>query len=68
MTVMPRLNPELCDGCGLCLTLCHCGALVMKDNVLHVVETEKCGYCALCEEVCPTGAIACPYEVVVEEG
>ncbi|MFH1140488.1 MAG: 4Fe-4S binding protein [Chloroflexota bacterium] len=67
MTVMPRLNRELCDGCGLCLTVCRCGALVMRDNVLCVVETEECGFCGLCEEVCPAGAIACPYDIVVEE-
>lgn len=67
MTVMPRLNRKLCDGCGLCVTVCRCGALVMKGNKLHVIETDDCGYCGLCEEVCPKGAVACLYQVVAEE-
>ena len=67
MTIMPRLNRELCDGCGLCLTVCYCGALVIKDNVLYVVDTEECGYCGYCEAVCPTRAIACLYDIAIEE-
>ena len=67
MPEMPIVNPELCDCCGLCVTVCHCGALVLVENTVTIVETEACGFCTECEAVCPTGAISCPYEIVIEE-
>ena len=67
MHVMPIIDQEKCNECGLCLIVCACGALVMVDNVVTVVETEDCGWCLQCEIVCPTGAIVCPFEIVIEE-
>jgi MinD superfamily P-loop ATPase len=67
MLEMPIINLELCNGCGLCVSVCHCQALLLVDDVIMVVETEECGYCTECEAVCPTGAICCPYEIVIEE-
>ena len=64
---IPVIDQEKCDGCGLCLTVCSCGALVLVDKVIAVIETEECGWCIQCEVVCPTGAIACPFEIVIEE-
>lgn len=65
---MPIIDAELCNGCGLCLTVCECGALVITGTIVEIHETEFCGYCTDCEAVCPTGAIQCPYEIVVEDG
>jgi MinD superfamily P-loop ATPase len=72
MPEMPIVNPELCNGCGLCVTTCRCGVLVLVNNVITLVEREECsyctqGYCTDCEAVCPMGAIRCPYEIVIEE-
>ncbi len=67
MAEMPVIDREKCNGCGLCITVCACKALVLIDNVVMVVETEECGWCTQCEVVCPTGAIACPFEIVIEE-
>jgi MinD superfamily P-loop ATPase len=67
MVEMPRIDREKCDGCGLCLSVCRCKALVRVDNVIVVVETEECGWCTLCEEICPAGAISCPFAIVIEE-
>jgi len=64
---MPVLDREKCDGCGLCISVCYCNALVLVDNVIAVIETEACTWCTECEAVCPTGAIACPFEIVIEE-
>ena len=66
MIRMPYLDLGKCNGCGLCISVCYCGALVMIDNVVSVVETEECGWCTDCEAVCPTGAISCPFDIVIE--
>ena len=67
MPEMPIINRELCNGCGLCVSVCHCKGLVLVDDIITIVETVKCTYCTECEAVCPTGAIRCPYEIVIEE-
>lgn len=67
MAEMPVIDPKKCNGCGLCLSVCTCKALVMVGNVVTVIETEDCGWCLQCEMVCPTGAITCPFEIVIEE-
>ena len=64
---MPVIDREKCNGCGLCITVCSCNALVLVENVVVVIETDECGWCLQCEVVCPTGAIACPFEIVIEE-
>ena len=65
MAEMPVINCKLCDGCGLCVSVCYCGALVMVENLVVIIETEDCGWCTQCEAVCPTGALRCPYEIVI---
>ncbi|MFC2001464.1 4Fe-4S binding protein [Chloroflexota bacterium] len=67
MAEMPFIDQEKCDGCGLCISVCRCGALVLVNNVVTVIETEGCHWCTLCEAVCPLGAISCPFEIVIEE-
>lgn len=67
MAEMPLIDRGKCDGCGLCVSVCYCNALVLVDNVITVIETEACTWCTECEAVCPTGAIACPFEIVIEE-
>ena len=68
MASMPALDPQKCDGCGYCVSVCYCGALVMIHETITVIETESCGWCTQCEAICPTGAISCPFEIVIEEG
>lgn len=63
----PLIDEGKCQGCGLCVSVCTCGALVMKDKVVQTVAIDKCGWCALCELVCPYGAISCPFEIVIED-
>ncbi len=53
---IPEVDPDKCDGCGLCGEICQYSAIVsMKDKVL--VFPELCHGCAGCWLVCPTGAI-----------
>ena len=68
MLEMPVIYREKCDGCGLCISVCSCGALVLVNNVVTVIETEECHWCTQCEAICPTGAISCFFEIVIEEG
>ncbi|MDO8567413.1 MAG: 4Fe-4S binding protein [Dehalococcoidales bacterium] len=68
VTEMPIIQPEKCNGCGLCLTVCTCGALSLVNNRIIIVETVNCHWCTECEAVCPTGAIRCPFEIVIESG
>ena len=67
MAEMPVIDWEKCNGCGLCVSVCHCSALVLVDNVITVIEMEECSWCTHCEAVCPTGAIGCAFEIVIEE-
>lgn len=71
MAEMPFVDREKCNGCGLCVSVCRCGALIMVGNVVTVIEKEECRWCTKwcteCEAVCPTGAIICPFEIVFEE-
>ena len=64
---MPHIDEELCQGCGLCVGVCRCGALVLVDNKVKVISVDQCEWCSLCELVCPTGAITCPFEIVIED-
>ncbi len=63
---MPVLDLGKCNYCGLCVSVCYCNVLVVIDEVLTVVETERCDWCTDCEAVCPTGAISCPFDIVIE--
>jgi NAD-dependent dihydropyrimidine dehydrogenase PreA subunit len=63
---MPVIIPEKCNGCGLCVSVCRCQALLLTGKIVIVKVTQECGWCLECELVCPTGAISCPFEIVVE--
>jgi len=67
MPEKPIIDEDKCQGCGLCVSVCACGALVVQDNVVKALDVSKCGWCALCELVCPYGAISCPFDIVIED-
>ena len=67
MAEMPVIIQEKCDGCGLCIAVCSCGALILVEGKIALIETEECHWCTWCEAVCPTGAIICPFEIVIED-
>lgn len=66
MGEMPIIDKEKCQVCGLCVSVCTCGALVIVDNAVRAVKVDEFRWCTLCELVCPSGAISCPFEIVVE--
>ena len=67
MASIPIIDRDKCQGCGLCVSVCACGALVVTNKVVTLVMVADCQWCTLCELVCPNGAITCPFEIVLEE-
>lgn len=63
---MARINPELCNGCTLCIPYCPIGVIHMVDKK-GVIDEEKCVECWVCtrKQVCPKQAIL-PGELLTE--
>jgi len=53
-----RIDEELCNGCGLCVTPCAEGAIELVDGKARVVREELCDGAGFCLAVCPTGALS----------
>lgn len=52
-----QINEEKCNGCGLCATACHEGAIGMVDGIAHLLRDDYCDGLGDCLPACPTGAI-----------
>jgi MinD superfamily P-loop ATPase len=63
---MPVIDHVKCQRCGLCVSVCACGALQIAEDAVKVLEVANCRWCTLCELVCPQSAISCPFEIVIE--
>lgn len=63
----PLIDPAKCDGCGVCVSVCHQAALSMVSKTVSFTAKIDCPWCGECEAVCPQGAISCPYEIVFSE-
>jgi NAD-dependent dihydropyrimidine dehydrogenase PreA subunit len=53
-----RIDQELCNGCGLCVTPCAEGAIELIDGKARVIREELCDGAGFCLAVCPTGALS----------
>jgi ferredoxin len=51
------INEDLCNGCGLCISACHEGALQLVDGKAKLVSESYCDGLGNCLPECPTGAI-----------
>ena len=67
MLEMPQIDLEKCDLCGLCATVCACGAIVIAGNIITITDTADCAWCTWCEAVCPHEAITCSFEIVFDD-
>ncbi|EJO5348913.1 4Fe-4S binding protein [Clostridium botulinum] len=52
-----NIDKEKCNGCGLCVTACHEGAIELIDGKAVLINDEYCDGLGDCLPECPTGAI-----------
>jgi len=61
-----KIDEEKCNGCGLCVTACHEGALQLIDSKARLVSESYCDGLGDCLPECPTGAIVLEERETVE--
>jgi MinD superfamily P-loop ATPase len=54
--VSPRIDPDKCNGCGLCVSVCPIQAIsIIEDKA--IIDQNSCNGCLLCMDECPNSAI-----------
>lgn len=53
-----KIDEEKCNGCGLCVTACHEGAIGLVDGKAKLLRDDYCDGLGNCLPACPTGAIS----------
>lgn len=56
MCARPRLQPDICVGCGECGQVCPAHAITMEGGKPRI-DTKRCIRCFCCQEFCPKGAM-----------
>lgn len=52
-----KIDEEKCNGCGVCASACHEGAIEMKDGKAKLMREDYCDGLGDCLPVCPANAI-----------
>ena len=55
---MIKIDEEKCNGCGLCVTACHEGALKIEQGKARLIRDDYCDGLGNCLPVCPMDAIS----------
>ncbi len=53
-----KIDEELCNGCGVCVTPCAEEAIVLVGGKARVTDGALCDGAGFCLPVCPTGALS----------
>lgn len=53
-----RIDEDKCNGCGLCVTACHEGAIGMVNGKAKLLRDDYCDGLGNCLPVCPANAIS----------
>ncbi len=53
-----KIDESKCNGCGLCISGCHEGALQLVDGKAKLISDSYCDGLGACLPECPTGAIS----------
>ncbi len=56
-TTTLAFNPELCNGCGMCATVCPHAVFAMDGRRAVLARPQACMECGACQLNCVTGAI-----------
>lgn len=52
------IDKELCNGCGICVSACHEGAIGMVEGKAQLLRDDYCDGLGDCLPTCPTNAIS----------
>ncbi len=53
-----KIDENKCNGCGLCASACHEGAIAMINGKAQLIRDDYCDGLGDCLPTCPTGAIS----------
>lgn len=62
-SIVPRVNREICTGCGRCVDNCPGKAMKLTSKKAEI-SPEKCIGCGECVHICPVSAISIPWDSV----
>ncbi|MBM3119015.1 MAG: NADH-quinone oxidoreductase subunit F [Chloroflexi bacterium] len=51
------IDPDKCNGCGVCLRGCVYGAITGRKKQVHIIDAQLCQKCGICRSECKFDAI-----------